>query len=73
MRQLVLALGALSVLGLATVTNTSARADDKVIIKEHRDHRDHPRFFDRFHHHDRDVLIIKKGHDHDHDHDRDHF
>lgn len=75
MRQLVLAVGALSVLGLATVANTPARADDKVIIKDHREHRDHLRFFDRFRHrdHDRNVLVIKRGHDHDHDHDHDHF
>ena len=72
MRKLLLALSALAVLGIAGPLSAPAQAEEgRVVIKEHRDH---PRFFERFRHHDRDsarfrdhdrktVIIKKRGHD----------
>jgi hypothetical protein len=72
MRKLLLALSALAVLGFAGPLSAPAHAEEgRVVIKEHRDH---PRFFERFRHHDRDyepfrhhdhktVIIKKRGHD----------
>ena len=72
MRKLLLALSALAVVGIAGPLSAPAQAEEgRVVIKEHRDH---PRFFERFRHHDRDserfrdhdrktVIIKKRGHD----------
>jgi len=72
MRKLLLALSALAVVGIAGPVSAPAHAEEgRVVIKEHRDH---PRFFERFRHHDRDyepfrhhdhktVIIKKRGHD----------
>jgi len=51
--------------GLVAPLTASAKAEEKVVIKEHCDH---PRFVERFHHHDfdhirhheRGAAIIKK-------------
>lgn len=79
MRTLILAMTAVGVFGFSTLYVAPARSEDKVVIKEHREHRDrdHFRIFDHFRHrdHDRSEIVIKKGdhrgHDHDHDHDHD--
>jgi hypothetical protein len=72
MRKLLLALSTLAVVGIAGPLSAPAHAEEgRVVIKEHRDH---PRFFERFRHHDRDyepfrhhdhktVIIKKRGHD----------
>jgi hypothetical protein len=71
MRNALLALSAIGILGLSMPLTAPARADEKVVIK---DHRDHPRFLDRFRHrdhffgrarhHDDKEVIIKKHDDH---------
>jgi Ni/Co efflux regulator RcnB len=59
MRNLILAVSAIGVLGVATPFSAPAQAEErKVIIRE--GHRDHPRFWDRDHHHDHKTVIIKK-------------
>jgi hypothetical protein len=72
MRSSLLALAALAVFGLVAPVATPAAAEEKVIVKEHRDHPgySHRGYYGRFVHrdHDRKTVIIKK---HDRDHDRD--
>jgi Ni/Co efflux regulator RcnB len=72
MRKLLLALSALAVLGIAGPLSAPAQAEEgRVVIREHRDH---PRFFERFRHHDRDFERFRR-HDRDSErfrhHDRD--
>jgi hypothetical protein len=65
MRKVLLALSALAMFGFVAPLTAPAKAEEKVIIKEHRDH---PRFVERFHrhdlerfrHHERGAVIIKK-------------
>ena len=66
MRKVLLAVSALAVVGVVAPLGATAQAEEsRVVIKEHRDH---PRIFDRFHrhdydryrHHDHRTLIIKK-------------
>jgi Ni/Co efflux regulator RcnB len=68
MRNSLLALAALAVFGLAAPVATPATAEEKVIIKERRDHQgySHREHYGRSFHrdHDRKTVIIKK-------HDRD--
>jgi len=63
MRKFVLALAAIASVGLIVPTINSARAEDRVVVKEHGDHHHH---WNR--HHDKKVVVIKK-HRHHHDHD----
>jgi len=58
MRKILLALSALAVVGLVGPLSAPAKAEEKVIIKEHRDH--HPRMWERFRHHERGAVVIKK-------------
>jgi Ni/Co efflux regulator RcnB len=65
MRKVLLALSAFAVFGLVAPLTTPAKAEERVVIKEHRDHprfveRFHHRDFDRFRHHERGAVIIKK-------------
>jgi hypothetical protein len=64
MRNLLLALSALAVFGFVAPVSTPASAEEKVIIKERRNHPEYShrgyygRFFNRDH--DRKTVIIKK-------------
>lgn len=63
MQKIILALGAVAVLGVTLPLATPANAEDKTVIVKHGHHHD----WDMHHHHK--TVIIKHGHDHDHDHD----
>jgi hypothetical protein len=66
MRKVLLALSALAVFGLVAPLTAPAKAEEKVVVIKER--RDHPRFverfrhhdFNRFRHHERGAVIIKK-------------
>jgi hypothetical protein len=65
MRKVLLALSGLAMCGLVAPLTAPAKAEEKVVIKEHRDHprfveRFHRHDFDRFRHHERGAVIIKK-------------
>jgi hypothetical protein len=63
MRSFLLALAALATFGLVAPVATPAAAEEKVIVKEHRDHPGYShRVFGRYFHrdHDHKTVIIKK-------------
>jgi hypothetical protein len=65
MRKVVLALAAVASVGLIVPVINSARAEDRIVIRERGDHHHHHRWHRD---HDRKVVVIKRKH---RDHDRD--
>ena len=69
MRKVLLAMSALGVVGVVAPLGATAQAEEgRIVVREHRDH---PRIFERFRHHDYDSY---RHHDYDRyrHHDNDH-
>ena len=68
MRKILLAMSALAVVGVVAPLSVAQAEEGRIVVREHRDH---PRIFERFHHHDY-ASYRHRDYDRYRHHDNDH-